>query len=81
MCENIQYFFHTHLDETKTVDDILKINEGFIKTQNINNKDYINAVFRILDILLEYEYIEECKSKGKDPLDRMFIRKRKLVKN
>jgi hypothetical protein len=81
MCENIQYFFHTHLNETKTVDDILKINEDFIKTRNINNKDYINVVFRILDILLEYEYIEECNNKGKDPLDRMFIRKRKLVKN
>ena len=81
MCENIQYLFHTHLNETKTVGDILKINEDFIKTRNINNKDYINTVFRILDILLEYQYIEECNNKGKDSLDRMFIRKRKLVKN
>jgi hypothetical protein len=30
---------------------------------------------------LEYQYIYECNNKGKDPLDRMFIRKRKLVKN
>ena len=78
LSRDVEYFFHSHNNKGFTIKDFLKFyKELRLSAQIVDLKAFVDSVSSILDILIEYGYVQ-LQTPHNDPLKRVYIRKYQL---